>query len=624
MGIPNKAKLSITMAVAASALSLGLVAPSVSGAAVKAHLTGNIRIAEGPQAQPTFILPFVGPGDGFSVTNMNQFQMLMYRPLFWFGAPGSAAFVPALSLGTISPATGSSATYTIKLKGWKFANGQTINAGNVEFFLNLYKAIASLPHGDPMKGDIYAGYVPDVGVPDGIASVAGTPSGDTVTITMKSAVNANWLLYNYLSEITPFASSWDKTSDGGADGSGNCESDTFGSAQAQTDCKAVLTYLRTTAAVPSAWTNTLWQGGVDGPWKLQSADQKGNIVFVPNPTYGGPQKAQVAKVTLVPFTSSAAELIALKGNQLDEGYVDPTQLTQPAPSPGVAGPNLPALSANYNLLGGASWSFNYDLYNLGGTNNGSKELGQLYIRQAMQEATDQDTTIKVALKGYGVPTYSPLPFGAPASISDTVDNPYPYNPKAALAAFKAHGWVLNGGVQQCVNPGTGANQCGGTIPKNARMNLVMDQAAGSAADDELTSVEVSQWQSIGINVTVNQDTFGNVLSLCQGPNKGFDLCDWGGGWLYAPDYYPSGEELFATGAGSNTGNYSDAKMDQLITASTVGSATLTAFERYAAAQLPVFFKPTGTGAGEVSKKLKSVNGFKSNPLENLMPEYLSF
>jgi len=115
-----------------------------------------------------------------------------------------------------------------------------------------------------------------------------------------------------------------------------------------------------------------------------------------------------------------------------------------------------------------------------------------------------------------------------------------------------------------------------------------------------------------------------VLSLCQGANQGFDLCDWGGGWLYAPDYYPSGEELFATGAGSNTGGYSDPTMDELITASTEGNATLTAFEQYAAQQLPVFFKPQGTGAGEVLKTLKSLNGFKANPLENLMPEYLYF
>ena len=33
----------------------------------------------------------------------------------------------------------------------------------------------------------------------------------------------------------------------------------------------------------------------------------------------------------------------------------------------------------------------------------------------------------------------------------------------------------------------------------------------------------------------------------------WELENWGGGWIFAPDYYPSGEELFQTGARSNSG-----------------------------------------------------------------------
>ena len=137
---------------------------------------------------------------------------------------------------------------------------------------------------------------------------------------------------------------------------------------------------------------------------------------------------------------------------------------------------------------------------------------------------------------------------------------------------------------------------------------------------------MSEWKAIGVNVNVSQDTFANVLGKCQGAHTGFDMCDWGGGWLYAPDYYPSGESLFATGASSNTGGYSDPTMDSLITASTVGSATLTAYEKYAAAQQPVFFKPEGTGSGERINTLKTSNpaGFQPNPLAEWMPEYLYF
>jgi len=627
----HKVRLSATLAIAASALTLGLIAPSAANAAAKPTVeNATITIAEGPQAPPTFILPFVSPSDGFSVTNMNQFQMVMYRPLFWFGAPGSAAYVPALSLGSVTPTTGSSNTFTIDLKGWNFANGQTINAGSVAFFLNLYNASvtgltggAKLPANE--QGLFYAGYVPFVGIPDGISSISMPQgaSGSEIVIHMSSTVNANWLLYNYLSEITPFPSSWDKTSDSAAAGSGHCETDAFNSSASITDCMHVLLYLRQTAATPSDWTNSLWESGTDGPWKLQSADALGNVTFVPNPAYGGPQKAQVSQVKLVPFETSSDELNALKGGSIDLGYVDPTQLTSPSPKPGTPGANLSSLSSNYNLLSGTSWAFNYDLYNLQG-DPGSKFLDQLYVRQAMQEATDQILQISTIMKGYGIPTYSPLPYGASSAIAKAPKNPYPFSVSKALALFAAHGWSDASGTQTCAHPGTAANQCGAGIAAGDQLRLSMDQAAGSQTDTTLTAAEVSEWAAIGVKVSVNTDTFSNVLSLCQGSGTGYDMCDWGGGWLYAPDYYPSGEELFATGAGSNTGSYSDPTMDNLINASTSGNDTLTAYEAYAAAQLPVFFKPEGTGAGEVIKTLKSKNGFKSNPLSMLEPEYLYF
>ena len=53
------------------------------------------------------------------------------------------------------------------------------------------------------------------------------------------------------------------------------------------------------------------------------------------------------------------------------------------------------------------------------------------------------------------------------------------------------------------------------------------------------------------------------------------MASWGG-WVYAPDYYPSGELLFQTGAGSNSGSYSDKKNDALIHDTNFGDASLAA------------------------------------------------
>ena len=53
----------------------------------------------------------------------------------------------------------------------------------------------------------------------------------------------------------------------------------------------------------------------------------------------------------------------------------------------------------------------------------------------------------------------------------------------------------------------------------------------------------------------------------------WEIENWGGGWIYSPDYYPSGEVLFQTGAGSNSGSYSDPTDDKLIKETDFGDAT---------------------------------------------------
>ena len=67
--------------------------------------------------------------------------------------------------------------------------------------------------------------------------------------------------------------------------------------------------------------------------------------------------------------------------------------------------------------------------------------------------------------------------------------------------------------------------------------------------------------------------------------------NWGGGWVYSPDYYPSGEEIFQTGAGSNGGQYSDPTNDRLIKETNFGDASLSAYENYLAKNLPVVWQP---------------------------------
>ncbi|MGH7735411.1 MAG: ABC transporter substrate-binding protein, partial [Gemmatimonadales bacterium] len=339
--------------------------------------------------------------------------------------------------------------------------------------------------------------------------------------------------------------------------------------------------------------------------------------------YSGPQKAQVAAVKEVAFTGAQAEENQLQANKLTIGFVDPGVLTQPAPRPGAVGPNWSPLTNNYNLITGPLWDFNYAPFNFSPKDPKHAAMAQLYIRQALQLATDQVGVIRAVDKGYGFPSYSPLPPNTPSSISGAVANPYAFNLTSAKALLTAHGWQVVGGVQTCERPGTAANECGAGITKGYTLNLSIIWASGTPSLDQTFNAEISDWKTIGIVVAGSTGTFNTLIADCNS-GGGYEICSWGGGWVYAPDYYPSGETLFTPKGGFNPGDYSDPKMTTLINATTYGTAPLTAYATYAAQQLPVLYEPQAYTPTEVAKSLKSSIGFQINPLGNFMPEYYSF
>ena len=97
-----------------------------------------------------------------------------------------------------------------------------------------------------------------------------------------------------------------------------------------------------------------------------------------------------------------------------------------------------------------------------------------------------------------------------------------------------------------------------------------------------------------------------------------------GGWLFGAGHYePTGEQLFQTGSGSNSGSYSDPTMDSLI-AGTHTSSSLATYHNYAtfaAQQLPDIWMPASYIVQAVTSKL---HGVTFNPLFTLLPEYWHF
>jgi peptide/nickel transport system substrate-binding protein len=620
MQLRTKLRLLVSLGTVAGAMTIGLVAPTVGGAAsAKVSTASNtITFAEGAGAAPNYIFPYLGC-QYFSVATLSQFQELTYRPVYWFGTPGSSAVDYSLSPAKAPVFSNGNKTITIDMKGWKFADGQTVNAQSVMFFLNLYKA-------DPTS---YCGYNKGYGIPDQVASASGT--GNTVTIKFTGSVNPNWILYNYLAELTPMPNSWDITAPGKTS---TCATGVYGSAATDTACKAVEKYLDGQAATMTDFSDTLWTSGADGPWKLSKMDDLGNATFIPNSTYSGPVKAQkgIDFVKEDAFTTENAEETALRGGSITIGTVDPTELTANAPAPLKTGANWSAISSNYTLATGSTWAFNYAPFNFSSKDPKHAIVSQLYIRQALQEAVDQTAILQKVDKGYGVPIDSPLPPNTPESVSglakalEPVPNPYPFNLSSAKKLLTSHGWKLVGGVDACESPGTGASDCGAGIPKGDTLNLSILWASGTPALDDTFNAEVADWDSIGFKFAHTEATFNDVIADCEAGTK-YELCSWGGGWSYAPDYYPSGETLFAPGGGFNVGGYTNATETSDIKATTFGTASLKAFAEYTAKELPVLFQPQADPTIEYSNKLSAIKvngvpGLAQNPLQNFMPEYM--
>ncbi len=615
---------------------------------------GTAYFAMAPQVTPDWIFPFASL-EYFSVANLTQFQYLMYRPLYWFGPPTSTSpdVDYALSLANQPVWSNNDRTITITTKGWKFADGQSIDAQSVVFWLNMLQAEAGNWAGTAPGANQWPGNIKSYSAPNGA-------TGDTVVINLDGSFSTTWFQYNELSQIDPMAEAWDVTSLTAKAGSGGCSAVTT---TAGLPSKAVL------AACTKVWTfdtdnngaakhpqmagdlatyatNPLWAAGVDGPWKLTGFDAStGQSTFVPNTTYGGPQKPYLSEFVEVPYTSDTSEYNALAAGGStapDVGYL-PSQNTPQKPAglgPTDAGPNDSALSSTYTLTQTETWQINYFPENFNSTLGAGGHAGavfkQLYFRQALQELVDQTGVIATYFKGYGVPTYGPAPVYPANDFAHGVElktgGPYPFSLATAVATLKAHGWnVVTNGTSTCKSPGTAANECGANIPAGTPLTFKEVYASGSQSLTQTVDYEVSEWAKAGIQVKLSAQPFDNVLKdavscfpTASAACHAWDMANWGGGWLYSPDYLPTGEEIFATGAGSNQGDYSDPMNDTLIR-ETNENSNLSVFyqwEDYLAQQLPVIWQPLLAGEVEISNKIGGV--LPVNALDNLTPEYWYF
>ena len=597
----HRARVALAAACGAVAIAAATTACASTGASGPTGGTaqsggGTATYALPPSTTPNYIFPF-SSGNYFSVVNAEDFQYLMYRPLYWFGNGASPTLNTRLSLADTPVYKG--ADVTITMKGWKWSDGETVTAQDVVFWIHMLQAVG--PAG-------WGAYVPG-GFPSNVSAVKAT-SPTTLTMTMTKRYNPAWFTDNELSQITPMPMAWDITSVGGKPGSGGCTA-------AARACARVYAFLDRQSKTLSGWASSRVWSVVDGPWKLQSFNADGNSTFVPNTAYSGSPKPRLAKFQEIPFATESAEYSLLRAGasggtqKIDVGYL-PAADAPPKPANATVGANP---VSGYTLDPLYTWGINYFPVNFQSTTGNGPVIRQLYFRQALAYLMNQRAVISGPLRGYGKFTAGPVgtyPATQYLSPKGRAGDPFPYNPAKAGQLLSSHGWkVTPNGSTTCEQP----SLCGAGVRQGQALSFTLPYAKGTGwIASEMTQLQSSA-SAIGIRLNLEPKPFSQVTAIAGGScvaahvSCAWDMANWGGGWTFVPDYYPTGETLFLAGSGAYSAGYSDKRNDSLIsqTLTSTANQALYTWQDYLSQQLPVIWQPNGAyQLTEVASDLRGV------------------
>jgi len=581
---------------AALLAACGPASNAASGGGAAAEAGGNtVTYAMQPGGLATYIFPFISSFNSVAdnVYNLNDFQYLLYRPLYWFGKGTNPYLNPTLSLA--EPPTYRGNEVTIHLKpNYKWSNGEPVDASDVVFFMNMMFAeapSANTPGCEdgtvPADCKFWVGTTGD-GLPGDVSDVRAA-GPDVVTMRIKGKFSEAWFTNNELSQITPMPMAWDRT----ATGPSNC-------ATSISSCQAVYNYLNQQAqSVSSYGTSPLW-GVVDGPWKVKSLNSQGDLTMKFNNKYSGPvAKNHITTFIETPYTTEQAEYEVLQdplpGQTIDVGYL-PT-VDAPVPPAGANVGSNPASLSGYDLSAVYPWELSYFPYNFNNNTGQGPIFKQLYFRQAFQQLVDQEGVINGPLHGYGKPNYGPVSgfpvtkFLSPALAAK--GDQWKLNISAAKTALLSHGWEAHSnGPDTCEHP----NLCGPGVKAGQSLTFTLMYATGIDYLESAVRELASNASLAGITVKLDPEAFNTVTGAAFGSGHSWQLAYWGG-WTYSPDYLPTGDVLFSNKTLNNAGGYNSPTNNALIT-KTLEARTSSQFysamytwQNYLAKQLPVVYQP---------------------------------
>ncbi len=607
----------VTAGVSARGANQASAAPARTGAEPSVK---SIVWAEPAANSPNCVFQ-LGPLTCSTVANANSFQALMFRPLYWLGKNGGAGIDESLSIAKMPTFSDHDKVVTIKLKPYRWSNGSRVTARDAVFMFNLVRA---------NKKD-WEQYSPG-NFPDTVVSAKAVNSS-TLKLKLNKRWNPTWFLNTQLAQLEAWPIAWDIKAfpHGVTATSGTLPAQPKGSLPDATakGARAVAKFLEGQAKQTADYIKSPLWSIVDGPWKLKTFTNTGLVRFSRNSKYSGPEKNHASTFSEVPFTSESAafnQLLSSRGSnsvssnnssdQLSVGYIPPADLSQ----------GSRVTQNGYKLVTQYGLGFDFFVINMQNKTVGPA-LRQLYIRQALQHLVDQPGWIKAFMGGVGVHNYGPVPVKPTNKFlgSHKLKNPYPFSISAASSILKAHGWDVHpGGTTTCATPA----KCGKGIAKGAALKFSLLYTSGDTAMQEEISSLASNANKVGISLQLSSGPFsqvtGAVVPICHPGNASthcaWQMLDWGG-WFY--NAYPSGEQLFATGANGNYGGWNNKTTNALIHRVEVAPASqstsaLYAYDKNIAHNLPgmIFMPFPATRVAAAS----ALRGYTPNSFGLLDPE----
>jgi len=562
-------------ALAATAAAAMLGTTALGASLASAH---RVRAAQTPQKGGTIVyalptdtnIPWYFPYTNSSNATLyvGQLTGLLYQPLLYVNYKDQIDYSQSIAQKVTFNPQGTVFHVFMNPK-WKWSDGTPITTADAQFGWNVLLATdasktAPWPNRNNGNGN----------VPANVKSFQ-VNSKYEFTITLKQPANQEWFIYNGIGQIAILpAHAWNKY---------------------PTNIQQEIAYLGKNA------TNANFDNPVSGAFKLQSAVQNQAWTLVPNTNYSG-QVPYVSRLILQYEASDTAEFAGLKTGQIQVGY-------------------LPAALFNARLeLGDKmidqppfSYRFVWPNMTSGAENGVNKIFDNLYVREAMYMAINDNVIANLIFHGYASAEYGPIPavpktdFLSPSAMKA----PYPYSPAKGKALLEQNGWQEVNGVM---------------TKDGMSMNFTLAYPSGNQAVTETMEVLQQGWAQEGIKVTLVPQPFATLVGYLSQPSK-WELVS-GIGIIYGGGY-PSGENLFYKNQNLDLNGWNNPTENALIQATESpapnAQASLQrfyAYEDFTQKELPALWMPSPAGLGEVAPTVHGYTAYTANWVTGaFLPQY---